>query len=229
MSRAPLVMRVCQYCGDAYWRDTETGKFNKRYCCGECYWDAMRAASVAKWQISADGRICGRCLQYRQAHELYPHSGRPGGFHEHCRTCQSNFRLRRNGKPTREEPRPCKQCGVDFRQTHGHDQYCSQTCRDARSAWVRRENRLRRQYGVSQAWYEERLRVQGGVCAICRQAGATAFNGELLAVDHCHNSGLARALLCGPCNSILGYARDDPAILRRAADYLAGFSEVAVA
>jgi hypothetical protein len=39
-------------------------------------------------------------------------------------------------------------------------------------------------------------------------------------VDHCHNSGLVRQGLCNPCNSMLGMARDNPAYLRRGADYV---------
>ena len=39
-------------------------------------------------------------------------------------------------------------------------------------------------------------------------------------VDHCHATGRIRALLCGACNGMLGLAKDKPATLRAAADYI---------
>lgn len=45
------------------------------------------------------------------------------------------------------------------------------------------------------------------------------FNGRPH-VDHDHNSGKVRELLCGDCNRMLGCSHDDPTTLRRAAEYL---------
>ena len=50
-------------------------------------------------------------------------------------------------------------------------------------------------------------------CAIC-------FGTEKLCIDHCHQVGTVREILCEPCNSMLGFAREDPAVLRRAAEYV---------
>lgn len=58
---------------------------------------------------------------------------------------------------------------------------------------------------------------QGGVCAICgRPPKNTPLN-----VDHDHKTGLVRGLLCWHCNSrVIGAARDEPSVLRKAAKYL---------
>lgn len=72
-------------------------------------------------------------------------------------------------------------------------------------------------YGLSYGEYERLYVEQGGVCFICRRAtGAT----KRLAVDHDHDTGLVRGLLCGPCNKMVGYFRNSPEAFRRAADYL---------
>ena len=55
---------------------------------------------------------------------------------------------------------------------------------------------------------------QGGACAICEQTE------KRLVVDHCHTKGYVRGLLCGRCNTILGYMDDNPNLLRKAAQYL---------
>jgi hypothetical protein len=60
---------------------------------------------------------------------------------------------------------------------------------------------------------DEMLKDQGGSCAICRAAPAAH-------VDHDHETGAVRALLCFNCNGGLGQFRDDPAVLRAAADYV---------
>lgn len=61
---------------------------------------------------------------------------------------------------------------------------------------------------------------QGNKCAICKQEAK--LQGRSLHQDHNHASGKPRGLLCGKCNQLLGWAHDDPARLRAAADYLDG-------
>jgi hypothetical protein len=57
------------------------------------------------------------------------------------------------------------------------------------------------------------LEAQRGLCAICRAAPAVH-------VDHDHATDAVRELLCFNCNGGLGQFRDDPAVLRAAADYV---------
>lgn len=65
--------------------------------------------------------------------------------------------------------------------------------------------------------YDRLLAVQGGRCAICRCTPRT----RRLAVDHDHQTGWVRGLLCYACNhELLGAARDDIQILRNAVYYL---------
>ena len=58
---------------------------------------------------------------------------------------------------------------------------------------------------------------QSGRCEICND------NPEQLDVDHCHITGVVRALLCGPCNRMLGQAHDDKERLMRGIAYLNRF------
>lgn len=56
--------------------------------------------------------------------------------------------------------------------------------------------------------------AQGGKCLLCRRAD------EKLVVDHCHETGRVRGLLCTPCNNFLGWVEGSPGIMERAAAYL---------
>jgi hypothetical protein len=85
-----------------------------------------------------------------------------------------------------------------------------------------RDRGLRHHYGIDAAWYEQQLAKQNGVCAICRKPENKTMNGTLLrlAVDHCHDTGLVRGLLCQACNRGIGCFSHDVATLRSAIDYL---------
>jgi hypothetical protein len=92
--------------------------------------------------------------------------------------------------------------------------WCKECSREVSSAI-----RLDRLYGLTPERYAELLVNQEGCCAICGTRPA-----HTLEVDHHHQSGTVRALLCGPCNRLLGLAKEDPGILRRAAEYLEHYS-----
>ncbi len=81
---------------------------------------------------------------------------------------------------------------------------------------------LEKKYGVTLEWYRERLAEQNSVCAICKQPETAVIRGKVIAmtVDHCHNTGKARGLLCIKCNRGLGLFRDNVGILKSAIDYL---------
>lgn len=84
----------------------------------------------------------------------------------------------------------------------------------------KRDNRMRRQFGIGAAEFDAIVTRQGGGCAICRaRVGDSA--GRRLHVDHCHKTGAVRGILCSACNLGLGKFRDDPELLQRAVDYLA--------
>ena len=68
------------------------------------------------------------------------------------------------------------------------------------------------------------LERQGGTCAICER---TPGSGRKFAVDHDHVTGNVRALLCGRCNVAIGMAGESATRLKKMAEYLESFAEVA--
>lgn len=77
-----------------------------------------------------------------------------------------------------------------------------------------------RKYGVTPEMYDEKLKAQGGVCAICYQPPHGNAGRPSLCVDHDHEHGRLRDLLCQQCNRLLGQANDNPDVLLEAVAYL---------
>lgn len=75
-------------------------------------------------------------------------------------------------------------------------------------------------YGLTPADLDRMHAEQGGLCAICGYPPDGKASMAILHVDHDHNTGKVRALLCQKCNKGLGTFRDNPAILQKAAWYL---------
>jgi hypothetical protein len=88
---------------------------------------------------------------------------------------------------------------------------------------IQRRRTLKR-YKLAEAEYQCLFNEQGGLCAICRQpppsGRARNTKNRQLAIDHCHATKVVRGLLCFRCNSILGNACDEVAILRACISYL---------
>jgi hypothetical protein len=78
---------------------------------------------------------------------------------------------------------------------------------------------IKREFGITPKQYEEIMRWQLNVCAICGYTERCAGR-DRLAVDHDHATGRIRGLLCTNCNRILGLAEDSAERLYAAIDYL---------
>lgn len=80
------------------------------------------------------------------------------------------------------------------------------------------ERRVSKVYGLEAGQYDQLYAIQNGVCAICNRATGAS---KKLAVDHDHDTGEVRGLLCKLCNrDILGHLRDSIEALERAIAYL---------
>jgi hypothetical protein len=122
----------------------------------------------------------------------------------------------------------CPRCGIDKDESEfwlnpkakdGLQVWCKSCCRDYNRAnlKVRRALHYKRK-GVSEEEYEKMFDSQLGACAICKRPQKELK--RALAVDHSHESGKIRGLLCDNCNRLLGYSKDSPLILHEAIIYL---------
>jgi hypothetical protein len=140
-----------------------------------------------------------------------------------CREC-----LQPNGSP---QPKAyCKPCRKIVYRRYARKLYSEQRDKKAKYQRDLREKdpdayrkshyiwSLKRKYGMEFSEYERLMTKQESKCAICRDE-------VKLVVDHCHETGNIRGLLCGGCNRGIGLLRDRLDIVISAVEYLKGFEE----
>lgn len=81
---------------------------------------------------------------------------------------------------------------------------------------AQRDAHFRRSYGITAVERDLLAAQQDGLCAICEREPLN----HKLHVDHSHLTHKVRGLLCYTCNRLLGDAKDDVLVLRRAIRYL---------
>jgi hypothetical protein len=75
-----------------------------------------------------------------------------------------------------------------------------------------------KKYNISKRDYDNILLYQNNKCAICHDELNKSIRSP--PVDHCHNSGKVRGILCHKCNTGLGFFKENPEILESAIRYL---------
>lgn len=95
--------------------------------------------------------------------------------------------------------------------------------RPAQNRLYQKRANLKRWYGIDMREYFRLYGTQEGRCKICNNEPP---EGKALCVDHCHSAGHVRALLCPNCNFGLGHFRDNPDVLRAAAEYVTDHKDV---
>lgn len=118
----------------------------------------------------------------------------------------------------------CRDCSNKSGRKYYHSNPTKQKERRALAVDRTKNNVLKRYYGIDIEQYNSMLLSQENKCAICDKE-ETAVHGKSkevrqLNVDHCHNTGLVRGLLCTNCNFGLGKFLDSPDLLNKAIQYL---------
>ena len=85
-----------------------------------------------------------------------------------------------------------------------------------------RDYNLKRVYGLYQCDIDEIIKFQDNKCAICKGSGDENTHGTLY-VDHCHETGEVRGMVCNQCNTMLGHSKDNIEVLAEAIKYLSGY------
>lgn len=125
-----------------------------------------------------------------------------------------------------KKKKKCKDCLAEGIHTNRPAPYPGPRCATHHRAFKKKkrnynhEEHVKKLYGLTYEEYWKVYEYQGGKCAICQRATGAR---KKLSVDHDHNTGAVRMLLCTRCNRMVGHLRDDPEAFDRGAAALRNY------
>lgn len=150
---------------------------------------------------------CSKCQSYMSIEMFNKNKAMSDGLSNWCRSCMLVYYAERRSDPAvRDAERERKR--RRYREN------------PKRFYEGNRKRKLQREFGITVEEFDRMFAAQGSRCAIC---GTDDFGGAYAHVDHCHQTGLVRGLLCVRCNQGLGFFKDDPDRMRAAIAYLEAF------
>ncbi len=158
---------------------------------------------------------CPKCKLIKGDMEFYRRSARPDLLNSWCKRCENS----RMAELKRTDPEKYREIDKKSRAKNPARVKRNLAAFHERNPGYTRDNSLRRNYGITSAQFAELLAVQGGKRAICGTDKPTG-KGNSFHVDHCHEGGFIRGILCHKCNAGIGMLQDDPVILGKAIQYL---------
>ncbi len=142
------------------------------------------------------------------------------GYRNDCKSCNlaaKAARYRANPGAAKQRTREWQQANPErFRENQRRMRSTPDAKRRARDSY------LRRKYGITMEQYDLMLAEQDGGCAICKRSPSESIS---LHVDHDHDTGRIRGLLCFRCNNSLGDLEDSPQLLMAELNYVDGPTE----
>ena len=141
---------------------------------------------------------CSKCKLEKPLMDFPLSRTRKDGYYPYCKKCNSNIYK----KKSEENPGKYNAISKKWRQDHPDDT---------------RKADLKRNYGLTLEEYNQMFVNQNGLCLIC---GQTEKSGKKLSVDHNHETGKVRGLLCNSCNIGIGVFNDNLLLLLKAIRYL---------
>lgn len=141
--------------------------------------------------------------------------------------------MKKLDRPGRKVILNCEQCNEDFEalqiklRERGVIKFCSTKCyhtnrkQNALTPEEKKEKNILYQakfkYNLTETEYKNLMNSNDGTCDICENKFKSKNDKH---IDHCHNSGKIRGILCNTCNQGLGYFKDSLPLLNNAINYL---------
>lgn len=160
--------------------------------------------------VSENGtKVCCKCGEEKPVSEFHKDKNSSDGYTYQCKACR-NAKYKEYYHANADKMKEKRESTKEYRKEYYND--------PERKLQYRRKY-IEREFGIKYEQYDQMLEKQKGVCAICG-CPETKPNAKYLAVDHNHETGLVRGLLCNNCNRALGLLKDNKEILQNAIKYL---------
>lgn len=198
-------MKLCKACGQEkpiteFHKDKSKSDGLNAYC-KPCTRERQKAfqAKPPRYQATDGLKRCQHCKEEKPYAEFHKSKGAYDGLKRVCKACafEVHSNWRRNNKGTAaENSRKWRAANPERSADH-----CAKAA-----------------YGIPLGTYQKLFEEQQGKCGICEttvSGGRGRFH-----IDHCHDGGHVRGLLCHHCNIGIGNLKHDPRILLAAISYL---------
>lgn len=143
-------------------------------------------------------KICKTCQKKKPTTEFYPNKNTKDKFQSSCKTCALQLQKKWY------EQNPSK-----------NREWCKQYYSKNKHKW--RERSYKNKYGLTIEEVNEMLLSQNNQCPICQSAFKKT---KYMNIDHNHQTGKMRQILCSKCNTAIGLLDENIERFRRAIDYL---------
>jgi hypothetical protein len=135
-------------------------------------------------------KICVKCKELQPIGQYWKDKQKNDGLRPYCKNCE--------------------------RDRYTSKEYYAQR-KDPKYVAIKHRHKMKK-YGITEEDFIAMENAQNSCCAICDRP-ENKMNTKL-SVDHSHESGNVRGLLCSNCNRGLGFFKDSPELLVKAATYV---------
>lgn len=158
---------------------------------------------------------CLICDELKELKDFHKHSGKPDGHRNDCKLCRKIGR-KVDVNASKMRCYTCDQLKDKNEENFfpsknskfGYRRKCKECCKD-----YQKDNHLKKRYNWSTKEYENMCQTQNHRCMICEEE-------KKLFVDHSHDTGEVRGLLCDTCNRGIGFLKEKNENLWNALLYL---------
>jgi len=168
-----------------------------------------------------DTKICCRCGEEfpKSTKYFFTNKSKPDGLRYECKEC-SKKHVEKNKEKISEQRKAYR------------DRNKERLLEEKRAIYRRpsvklrvKKAQMRLKYGVSEEVVQELMDIQRGCCAICQDSLVSPESKRSFMIDHNHDTGEVRGLLCLSCNSAIGLLKEDEEVLTSAIRYLQKYNE----
>ncbi len=175
-------------------------------------------------------KTCSICQVSKNLTEFYKETRSKDGYAHNCKKCESKRKKTAEAIKQRKERYKKNRVKIiaqvsEHKKKYWHkyqikhnEYYQNNKLKWLEAGWKQKGilNEVGEYFKMSD--YNRILESQNGLCKICCTDGTK--HSKRLMVDHDHNTGIVRGILCGYCNTAISYLKDDVNLLNKAINYL---------
>lgn len=179
-------------------------------------------------------KFCRACEKSKSVLEFHKKQEYPDKRYPRCKDCVKNKKYLPEKTCIVDNQKKCSKCEKVkdiscFDKRVNRKSGIQSMCKTCRNSYPKnsdskkmRNYDLLKTYGITTEDFENLLTLQNNCCAICgvNQDTLKTSKKKYLCVDHCHNTGKIRGLLCDKCNRGVGLLGDNVNTLIKAVEYL---------